>query len=120
MRGSSDLSVSEQSKPAFDQVEPRAAGWSKVQMETRSFGQPAMNRSGFVRGIIVENQVNLKSSGYLGIDGVEELTKLDGSMPTMELTDDFTALGIEGGKQRGRAMTLIIMSAPLDLARSHG
>ena len=89
-------------------------------METRSFGQPAMNRSGFVRGIIVENQMDLKSSGHLGIDGVEEFAKFDGSMPTMELTDDFTALSIQGGKQRGRAMALIIMSAPFDLARSHG
>ena len=89
-------------------------------METRSFGQPAMNRSGFVHGIIVENQMDLKSSGHLGIDGVEELAKLDGSMPTMELTDDGTALSIQGGEQRGRAMALIIMGAPFDFARSHG
>src|SRR5437773_12361063 len=63
--------------------------------------------------------MDLKMSGYVGIDDIEELAKLYGSMPTMELTDDFAALGIESRKQRGRAVAFVIMSAPFGLAGSH-
>jgi hypothetical protein len=76
MSPSFNLTFSEQGKPTFHQIEPRAAGGSKMEMKTRMLGQPPMNQGGFVSSVVIENQVDLKFSGHMGIDGVEELTKL--------------------------------------------
>src|SRR6185295_16047764 len=120
MSGSSELSFGQQRKPALDQIEPGTAGRRKVQMKTRPFGQPAMNRSGFVRSVIIQDQMDIEGGRHLGLDGVEKLTKLDGSMSTMQSADHFASLGIESRKQRSRTVALIIVSAPFELARSHG
>ena len=53
MKTSFNLSLGEQGKPTFHQIEPRAAGGSEVQMKTRMFGQPSMNQSGFVSCIVI-------------------------------------------------------------------
>jgi hypothetical protein len=45
-------------------------------METRMFGQPAMNQRGLVRCVIIENDVDFQMSGDMDIDGIEEFTKL--------------------------------------------
>ena len=41
---SSNLFFREQREPALHQIDPGSSGWSKVQMKTRSFEQPALDR----------------------------------------------------------------------------
>jgi hypothetical protein len=40
------------------------------------FGQPAMNQSGLVRCVIIDNEVDFQMSGDMDIDVVKEFTKL--------------------------------------------
>src|SRR5215207_3158289 len=41
-------------------------------------------------------------------------------MAAMKLTDDLASLSVQSGKQRGRAIAPVIMSAALHLSRTHG
>ena len=47
--GAAQLFFGEQPEPAFDQVEPRAAGGSEVETEAGMAEQPALDRCGLVR-----------------------------------------------------------------------
>lgn len=119
MNAALDLLFGEHGKPALDQIEPRAARGSEMQMKAGAFGQPAMNQRGFVSSIVVQNQMDLEMSWDLSVDRVEEATKLYGSVATMQLTHNLAALGIQGRKQRSGTVSDIAMSAPLDLTGSH-
>ena len=44
-----------QTKPAFDQIDPRSAGGSKVEVKTGSFDEPLVNQGGLVRTVVVED-----------------------------------------------------------------
>ena len=107
-------------KPALDQIEPGAAGGSEVQMKPRALGQPVMNQCCFVSSIVVQNQMDLKMDRDLGINGIEERTKFDRPVSTMQLTHNLAALGIQGSKQGSGAVPHIAVRAPLGLTGSHG
>ena len=49
-------------------------------MEAGPLGYPVADSGGLVGAVVVEDQMNLQSGGYVLFDGVEELTKLDASM----------------------------------------
>ena len=76
MTASFNLALGEQSKPAFHQIELRAAGRSQVHMKTNRISQPAMDPSGFACCVVISNRLDLKMGGHLSIDDVEELAKL--------------------------------------------
>jgi hypothetical protein len=94
MGRSFDLSFGEQTKPPFHQIEPRGTGRSEVQMKPGPFGKPTMNQRGFMSPIVVQNKVNLKRTGNVGINGIEEFTKLYRSVPAMQLANDFAGFGV--------------------------
>lgn len=89
-------------------------------MKAGALGQPAVNQRGFVSSIVVQNQMDLKMGRDLSIDGVEECTKLYRSVPTMQLTNNLAAFGIQGSEQGSGAVPRIVISAPLGLTGSHG
>ena len=45
-------------EPAFDQIEPGAAGGNEVKVHARMTAKPALNRRTFVRAHIVEHDMN--------------------------------------------------------------
>ena len=57
---------------------------------------------------------------HVGLNGLKELAKLTGSMPSMRLSDDGAGLRLQCRKQRGGAMTPGVMAAPLSLPRVQG
>jgi len=88
-------------------------------MVARMAYQPALNQRGLVRAIIVQNQVDIQFGGRHGIDRVQKLAELDGAMPAMTFSNDLAAGHLQGGKQRGGAVTFVVVSAAFDLPRSH-
>ena len=44
--------------------------------------------------IVVQNKMNLKRTGNVGVNGVEEFTKLYRPMSAMQLANDFAGFGI--------------------------
>ena len=45
-------------------------------MKAWTLGEPAPNELGFVRTVVVQNEMNLKLAGHVVIDGVEKLPEL--------------------------------------------
>src|SRR3954447_6199622 len=55
-----------------------------------------------------------------GFDLIEKLAKLLGAMASIALADDPAGCDVEGGKQRGDAVTLVVVTTARRLAGSHG
>jgi hypothetical protein len=53
------------------------------------------------------------------VDGLQELAKLDCSMPLMQLADHGASFEVERREQVGRAVAQIVRRAPLGLAGTH-
>ncbi len=71
--------------------------------------QPAANPRGFVRTVVVQDEVGLEAGGHRHLDLIQELAELDGPMVTMVTCP---ALDVERGEQRGGAVAHIIMRPP--------
>ena|SRR5215467_426964 len=74
-------------KPAFDQVEPRTAGGSEVQMVAGMGRKPLDDRRMFMGAVIVEDQVDGQALGCLAVDFLQESEELDVTMPLHAATD---------------------------------
>ena len=119
MRAATELLVRQLRKPSFDEVKPTGRSGRKVQMESRSFCQPAADQLRFVISVVIQDQVDIQVWRDIFFDGVEEVTKLDRAMAALRLSDQFTRLGIERGKEAGGVVTRIIVGAAFDLPWTH-
>jgi len=106
-------------EPALDLIEPRTAGGGKMQMVTRSLFQPGGDLRGFVRGVVIQHQVDVEAGRHCLLDLIKEAHKFLLTMPALAPTDDPTRGCLQSGKQGSRAMPIVIMSAPLRLAWTH-
>jgi hypothetical protein len=62
-----------------------------------------------VRSVVVEHEMNIEMVLHAPVDLLEELDEFPGAMARLAFADDEAALHIERGKQRGRAVTLVVM-----------
>ena len=69
-----------------------------------------------MRGVIVPDEMNLKSLGDVGLDLVEELSELGRPVTAITLSNHVACRGVEGGKERGCAMARVVMATPGDPA----
>lgn len=97
---------------SLNHIDPGGARGSEMNMEARPFGQPSLDQSCLVSAVVVHNEVNIEFSGNGIVDGVEELSKLNGAVPAMAFPDDPTRFNIESGKQGGRSVSFVVMAAP--------
>ena len=81
--------------------------------------QPVADQLGFVRGIIVHDQMHVEIDGHIGFDFIAELAEFGCAVPRITFSDHMTGGDIECGKQRGCAVALVILGAPRDLAGAH-
>src|SRR5215472_550555 len=97
MNAAAQLLLGQEREPPLDEVDPRRANGREVQMKPGPLGQPASDHGSFVRGVVVENEVDVEVTRYGRLHGVEEFAELEGSMPMVTLPNDFAALHLEGG-----------------------
>ena len=64
--------------------------------------------------------MDVEVGGHGALHLVEERAELARPMPLHAAPDDRAGGGVEGGEQGGRAVALVIVAAPLRLARPHG
>ena len=114
-----ELPVGEETEPALDQVNPRCTGGSEVDMKVGPFAQPPLDEGGLVSSLVIHDEMDVQSHGDSGIDGVEELPKLGGSVAAMALADHCSRVRVEGGEQRCGPVPHIVMGPALPLARPH-
>src|SRR6185312_15148800 len=95
---------------AFDHIQPRCRGGSEMDVETWMFLQPLLHGGMLVGGIVVTDQMQGFVFGRFPINLAQKRQPL--AVPMMWLTagNDFAVQNIQCSKQRGGAVTLIIMS----------
>jgi hypothetical protein len=98
-------------EPALDQVQPGRVGGREVEVEARMPDQPAADGRSLVRGVVVQDEVDVELGRHLPIDALQELAELHCPVPAMELPDHFPAGNVEGGEQRGGAVTGVVVGA---------
>ena len=94
MDAAPELLFSEQREAAFYQVEPTGRSGREVEMKAGPLYQPVTNQLCFMGAVVVQDQVHIQMVRHVGFDGVEEVTKLHGTMPTLGLADQRSCLGI--------------------------
>ena len=65
---------------------------------------------------IVHDDVDVEAGWHVGLDVIEEPADVRGAVAPVALSDDVARGDVKGCEQRGRAMALVVMGAPLDLA----
>lgn len=108
------------SEPAFDQVEPRGTGRGKVQVKARMFFEPPFDVRMFVRPIVVQDQMEIQSSGHLPVNLAQELEKLFVPMAGITGTNHRTVQDIERGEQTRGSVALVIMGHRSTATLFHG
>jgi hypothetical protein len=115
-----DLLVGEQGKEALDLVDPRRGCRREVHLPAEPFGKPVADQFGLMARRVVDDDVDVEIGGYLLLDGIQEAAEFLRPMARHACVDDGSGLHVEGGKERGRPVPLIVMSAPFGLPWSHG
>src|SRR6202163_441067 len=119
MNAAANLTLGEQRKEALDLVEPGTAGRRQMHVPTRPAVKPVADGGGLVGCVVIDDQMHVKISRHGAPDLVEELAELDGAVAPVAFSDHSAGGNVEGGKQRGGAVTLVVVAAPRRLARTH-
>src|ERR1035437_5048293 len=90
-----------------------------MEMKARVAEQPAMNQGGLVGAVVIEDEVNVEVVGNFPVDAVEEATKLDGAMLTVDFTDDFPGGNVERGEKGSGAVPAVVVGPALWLTGTH-
>lgn len=90
-----------------------------MDVPVRPPGQPSFDRCGFVGGVVVHDDVDVEPGRNIAVDHLEEVEELPGPVAAITLADDRAGGDVEGGEQRGRAVALVIVGAPLRDAGQH-
>ena len=107
-------------EPAFDRGEPRTRRRDEVQVEAGMPSHPPAHGGVRVRGVIVQDQMQLERGRRLRIDLLEKLATLVVPMARQAVTDHVPIKQAQRRKQGGRAVALIIVrhgAAPTVLHR---
>src|SRR3979490_139224 len=91
-----------------------------MHVPARSLCQPVADQRRLVGCVIVHEEMNGQFVWNSGFDLVEKLAEFFSAMASIAFADDPAGCDVEGGKQRCGAMTLVVVTTALSLARSHG
>ncbi len=88
-------------------------------MIARMGSEPALDAWVFMRGVIIDHQVDIKFSRHTLVHLLEEGQILLMAMSSFAPGQHAPAGDVQGSKQRGSAVTHIIMTHALDVAQAH-
>jgi hypothetical protein len=101
--------VGDVAKPAFHEVQPRTARRDEVNVEPGMALQPSLDLGVFVRVVVVHDQMQIEIRRRLLIDQLEELDPFLMTMSRHARADQLALGQFQGGKQRRRAMTRVVV-----------
>src|SRR5205823_3748751 len=110
-------------KPEFDLIQPRGIRGREMEMYARMCGEKRADLLRLVRGEIVENDVNLASTGLRIHDVGEEGQEVLARVPRRGLADDFAGPCVERCIERQRAVAVVLESVSFGATwrkREHG
>ena len=105
-----DLLVGDEREEALDLIEPGRTGGREMDMPARPFGEPVADQWGFVRGVVVHDEMDIETARDGGLDLVEELAELCGAVTGIAFADDLARRDVECREQRGRAVARVVVT----------
>ncbi len=117
---SSEGLLGDQVEPNLDLIEPGGVGRRIVDVIMEPGGQPSFNLGMFVRGIVVDDQMEIQILRDVLVDVVEKLEKL--LMPVSGLAHGgyLTRNHVQCGKQGRGSLAQVIVRDPFDVAHAQG
>jgi hypothetical protein len=112
--------LGDEGEEPFDLVEPGGIGGREVNVPTRTAGEPSSDLGMLVGGVVVDDEMDVELGWHVGLDVTQEGEELLMAMAGFALGDDRTVKHIEGGEQRGCAMSPVVVSDAFDVAEPHG
>ena len=98
---------------AFDHVEPGRRGRREVQMKARMRLEPAFDGGRLMRGIVVDDEMQIQTGGGSVIDQLEKAQKLTMPVARQAGSDDAAVQHIERReKRRGAVALLVVVMVP--------
>src|SRR5215210_8034792 len=104
-----ETALCEVAKEALDHVEPRTAGRREVDMETRMTRQPAAHLGMLVRRGVIDDEVQVLVGGRDIVDNSQKLQPFLVAVSVVAHADHRAIQGVQRGKQRRRAVTLVVV-----------
>src|SRR5213592_2667389 len=91
-----------------------------MHVPARPLGQPVADQRRLVGCVIVHDEMNVQIVWNSSFDLIEKFAELFGAMAPVTLADDPAGCNVEGSKQRGDAMALVVVTTARRLTKSHG
>ena len=107
-------------KEPLDHVEPGSRGRCEVQMEAGMGFEPALYGRSLMRGIVVNDEMEIETSGCLLVDQSEKAQELAMSMARHASPDNFAVQHIQRREQGGGAVALVIVGHGTGTPLLHG
>ncbi len=117
---SADRLLGDEAEPSFHLIEPGRVGGSVVDLEAGPLRQPESYLGMLVGGVVVYDQMNIKSLRHGLIDALEEPKELLMTVACLALRQDSAGGDVKGGKQGGGAMANVVVGDSFDVSKSHG
>src|ERR1700676_4981909 len=112
--------LGDKSERTLDVIEPRAVGRRVVEMEARAAREPSLHFGMLVRAIVVNDQMHIEPRRHAGIEMAQKAQALLMAMAWFALGEHPPVGDVEGGKQCGSSVAVIIMRDAFDIAKSKG
>jgi len=93
----------------FDCVEPRSGCRRDVEPPAGMAHQPLLDLGMLVGGVVVDHSFDQFSGWHLTLDGVEEANEFGMAVALHAAADHGAVEHVEGGKQGGRAVPLVVV-----------
>jgi len=104
-----DSFLSEVAEPPLHQVQPGRACWREVQCKPWVLLQPCLHFGLFVSPVVIHNQMQRRFPWKFSVQPPQEAQKFLVTVPGHALADNPPIQDIQGCKQRGGTMPLVVM-----------
>jgi hypothetical protein len=119
-RASPNGLVGDQREKALDLVEPGAVGRDEVHVPAWPCRQPRLDLRMAVRGVVIDDAVDVQLGRHSRIDFAQEGQELLVPVTRLAGCQHRSVEHIQRSKQRGRAVSLVVVGDALDVAEAHG
>ena len=103
---SADALARDLGEEPLDEIEPRTGCRREMQLETLVPGEPALHLLCLVRGVIVDDQMQIEMGGRLAVDLPQERQEFVRPVAWQTFADDLASRHIKRGEERCRAVAL--------------
>ena len=107
-------------EPDLHLVEPRSIRGGVVHVKSGTPGQPSLDPGMLVRGVVVDDEMNIEVHGDVGLDVAQELEELLVTMTGLALGHHFPGGDIQRREEGGGAVPLVVVRHPFHVSQSQG